>query len=90
MSYYSGKYIEFSILKGKTLKSIVRQGDDALFFETIGGEKYVMYHENDCCETVTIDDICGDLEDLVGSPIFVAEKVMSSNENPKGVEAPEY
>ena len=29
----------------------------------------------DCCESVDIDDVCGDLGDLVGSPILQAEEV---------------
>jgi len=71
--------IDISELVGKTLISVERSEDsDELFFTCNTGEKYVLYHEQDCCETVTIDDICGDLEDLVGVPILKAEEV--SNE----------
>lgn len=41
-------------------------------------------HWQDCCESVTIEDIVGDLEDLVGEPILLAEEA-TSDENPDGV-----
>jgi len=41
-----------------------------------------MYHSQECCESVKIEDFCGDLDDLVGSEILLAEKV-TNNENPK-------
>lgn len=36
------------------------------------------FHKQDCCEDVHIESIVGDLQDLIGSPILVAET--SSNE----------
>ena len=44
-----------------------------------------MYHWQDCCESVTIEDVVGDLADLVGEPILIAEEA-TSDENPDGVE----
>lgn len=48
---------------------------DELIFHCSNGDKYIMYHNLECCESVTIDDICGDLNDLIGSPIILAEEV---------------
>jgi len=74
-------------LIGKTLSHIGTIADNIIFI-TEDCIQYVMYHQQDCCENVYIEDICGDLNDLIGEPILLAEKV-TSFEDPEGVE-PEY
>ena len=77
--------VEFSTLIGKTLTSIIGAvGSDQIVIETDQGEKFIMYHSQDCCESVEVEDICGDLADLIGSPIVLAEESSSEN-NPPGV-----
>jgi len=44
-------------------------------FETADGQRFVFAHMQDCCESVDINDITGDLQDLVGSPMLQAEEV---------------
>jgi|TARA_R110002124_G_C8821789_1_gene504011 hypothetical protein len=34
-----------------------------------------MHHQQDCCESVHIEDIAGDLDDLVGTPLIMVEEV---------------
>jgi len=72
-------YKEISELVNKTLTSVVNSDNEELIFTTFTGEKYKLYHEQDCCEYVTIDEIIGDLDDLVGVPLRMAEEV--SNED---------
>lgn len=48
--------------------------DDALYLTTDKGDVYQFSHNQDCCESVTIDDIVGDLADLVGAPILIASE----------------
>ena len=78
-------------LVGKTLTVIAPSDDkERIVFECSDGSEYVMFHSQDCCESVKVEDICGDLSDLVGSPIIEAEEVVSQNAHPEGVRPPEY
>ena len=61
-----------------------RSGGEELRFIQANGDLVEMSHDQDCCEGVWIDDICGDLDDLIGKPILWAEEVTSkSDEAPK-------
>ena len=76
--------MDVSTLIGKTLIAIDSAEHEEIIFTTDTGEVYKLYHDQDCCESVTVDDICGDLLDLLGSPIIEAEEV-TSNINPDDV-----
>lgn len=81
---------DFSELLGKTLTKIERIGDERIIFYS-GDDAWDMYHFQDCCETVEIAEIIGELDDLVGSPILLAEMVEGgANECPEGVSPPKY
>ena len=67
--------IIFADLKGKTLTSIeVREDKELVTFTTDIGEIYICRHYQDCCEHVSVEDVAGDLEDLIGTPILSAEE----------------
>ena len=70
--------INFNSLKGKILVKIDKLEDEELRFTTIDNQVYKMHHIQDCCETVTIEDICGDLNDLLDHPILLAEEQNNS------------
>lgn len=73
--------VKFSDLVGKTLTQCVGEvGSDEVRFVCDDGSEYVLAHMQDCCESVNVEDICGPLSDLVGSPITQAEE--SSNSDP--------
>lgn len=64
----------FADLLGKTLTAIEGGvGDETLTFVCSDGEKYVMHYFDDCCASCNVEDICGDVNDLIGTPIVRAE-----------------
>lgn len=68
-----------SILLGKTLVRCANLNDEEIIFETSEGDTYKMYHEQDCCESVRVEELIGDLQDLVGSPILRAQEVSNKD-----------
>lgn len=87
MSYQDER--EFSVLLGVVLTGVKQIKNEELQFFAADGRSWRLYHEQDCCETVTIDDICGDLNDLIGVPILLAEEV-SSSDRPPDIPPEEY
>jgi hypothetical protein len=69
---------KFKDLVGKILTEIKKNEDnDELIFVVEDGTKYIMYHAQEYCENVWIEDINGDLDDLIGTPIIKAEEVLN-------------
>ena len=71
-------------LVGKTMTAVNQIGDEQIVFTAVGGQQYRLFHGQCCCESVTIEDVVGDLADLVGAPILMAEEA-TSDVNPEGV-----
>lgn len=76
--------VDIKFLEGKVAVNI-RKSETELAFVLSDGQTVLFNHNQDCCEYVCIDDVCGDLEDLKNTPILSAEEVM----NPTDVEAKE-
>lgn len=82
---------KLSDIIGVTMTSVVSDGQDEIVFTGEDGRSWKMYHQQDCCESVSIEDICGDFDDLVGSPILEASERVNEPENiPEGHEASKY
>lgn len=75
-------YIEFEALLGKTIEKIdgLEKNSEEVIFHCNDGIKYRMYHDQDCCESVNIEDIIGDISNLIGSPVVMAEEIDNTNE----------
>jgi hypothetical protein len=72
----------FEDLQGRVLTRIEKINDDELRFHLTDDHYVRLYHEQDCCESVTIEDVVGDLDDLVGTPLLLAEEVDNYDEEP--------
>jgi len=83
--------VKFNVLKGKVFNEIKVDRDDSasITFITNEGEKYIMIHDQDCCEFVTIEDISGDTRDLINSEILMADEVSNDWDPPKSDYPPE-
>ena len=74
--------MNFYVLKGKIITKITGLEKDCedVVFTCLDGSVYEMYHEQECCESVSIEDVCGDVTDLLNVPILVAEESTKEDE----------
>lgn len=78
--------LDMSVLLGRTFIEIEKSPEnDSIVFKCLDGESFEMLHYQDCCENVTIEDIVGDLDDLLNSPVLRSD-VATSEENPDGIQ----
>ena len=70
---------QFNELLGKTIVDIQGAEKDSEFILFICSDdsRFLMFHERDCCESVSVEDICGDIDRLIGTPILKAEESSS-------------
>lgn len=88
MSYYD-KYLDAAVLRGKTLTAISQIGNDRIEISTDDGKRYALFHSQDCCESVEVHDVAGDLQSLLGSPLTVAREEIGEPGNwPEDVPKP--
>jgi hypothetical protein len=80
-SYCETEDANFADLLGVTLASVERVLNEQIIFTAKDGRQWNMFHDQGCCESVEIESIVGNLEDLVGAPILKAE-VATSDKNP--------
>jgi len=77
-------------LVGRTVLA-VRIDDENIWLDLLGGETAHFFHAQDCCESVSVEDVNGDWSDLIGTPLLVAEERIRTDSNgepaPDGCEA---
>lgn len=75
--------VNFETLVGKTIISVegLEEGSEEIIFKTSDGKIYKMYHEQECCESVYIEDVWGDIENVINSPVLLAKESSCGGEN---------
>jgi hypothetical protein len=66
---------------GKVFTSVTQDGSEMVFANDT--EKFKFLHWQDCCESVYIESIVGDLSDLEGEPLLIAEEVSGEIPEPE-------
>lgn len=77
---------DISELVGKTIVKIdgAEKESEEIHFVCSDGSEYLMHHEQDCCEWVRVEEIIGNVGDLLNSPISMAECVSEHGEKEDG------
>jgi len=79
--YEWNKYDEvpFEQLKGKTISEMTGcwVGSEEIEFYTKDGQHFRLTYHQECCASCSVEEIVGDVRDLIGSPILLAEDVSS-------------
>jgi Fe-S cluster biogenesis protein NfuA len=63
-------YVDVEEMLGQTFKKVYADGESVTFEND--EVKYVLYHDQDCCEHVYIEELIGDLEDLENWPLLIS------------------
>lgn len=71
MGWYSN-HVSVEEMLNQTFTS-VRADNETVTFEN-DEVRYVLYHSQDCCESVYVEEIIGDLEDLEKFPLLIARE----------------
>jgi hypothetical protein len=71
MGWYDN-HVDVEEMLNQTFTS-VRADYDTVTFEN-DEVRYVLYHDTDCCESVIVEDIIGDIEDLENLPLLISRE----------------
>lgn len=79
--YYNYQEKFLKSITGKKIIDVIglKPGSQHIYFYFDDNSNLTMFHEQDCCEYVTVDDIDGDESDLIDSTIISIELVTNRN-----------
>jgi len=77
---------KFEDLKGQTITKIdfLKNEYDVYISGVIfhvNDKKYLLTHIDECCESVTLEDVVGDWDDIINTPVLLAEERTNGPEN---------
>ena len=67
----------------------LEQGSERIVFRMMTGN-LVLEHQQDCCESVAVEDLEGDASDLIGQVLLHAEEVVNGKETGQSGEVDDY
>lgn len=79
----------FSELIGKTIiqvEEFTGGYEDRVIFKLLGGEEYFMHHDQDCCESVTLESVDQPWDTIYGNPVEMAEERSEQKDTGDGSE----
>lgn len=79
----SRRNVTEELIIGKVFTEIIGMTQDSyeIIFKVNENEYFKMYHEQDCCENVEIEDVVGNVENLLNTPILGYEVKTQEDEN---------
>ncbi len=75
---------DISVLNGRHLVSVtgLEAGSDRVVIECEDGTEWVMVHCQDCCESVSVEEVVGDVADLQDAVVIDARCETNSEDPP--------
>lgn len=80
---YGCDALNVSVMEGLKIISVdgLEKDSEEAIFTTECGRQFKMFHVQDCCESVSIDDVCGEISDLIGATIIHFEERISDGDD---------
>ncbi len=74
---------DFEKMAGQTIVTIegASEGSETITFTMADGGRFVQLHRQDCCESVSVAEVVGDLDSIIGQEVMEARE-HSNNDNP--------
>lgn len=80
--------IDFSALLGLTITEFnAKEGEDTVTIKTAEGRSFLMEHVQDCCESVYLAEVIGDVAGLIGTPVTLAAEESEDHSNEEEYES---